>query len=292
MNTYANMFRLHLEQAGKSKNTIDTYTRNTELFIDWFESTYKDDFKGKIILLDCQEYSRYLTDIKKQSINSIKTKLQTLQKFVDFLAANGYMSALKVPQKKGSSDPKVEVLTVSELRKYIREVQSEGNALNTAVVMLLLNTGIRESELCALELSDIVITERKGFIKIRKGKGDKYREIPLNKDTRYFVTEYLKTRPTNTESEKVFIGQRGALTRTAIYKIVNKLGEKHIKRNVYPHMLRHQCFTTMAKNPDIDLKTISAIAGHSSVELTAKYYINSSEEEKRNAVENLSFFND
>lgn len=292
MNEYVKKFRAHLEQAGKSKNTVDTYTRNTELFIDWFESIYKDDFKGKIILLDCQEYSRYLTDIKKQSINSIKSKLQTLQKFVDFLAANGYMSALKVPQKKGSSDPKVEVLTVSELRKYIREVQSEGNALNTAVVMLLLNTGIRESELCALELSDITITERKGFIKIRKGKGDKYREIPLNKDTRYFVTEYLKTRPTNTESEKVFIGQRGALTRTAIYKIVNKLGEKHIKRNVYPHMLRHQCFTTMAKNPDIDLKTISAIAGHSSVELTAKYYINSSEEEKRNAVENLSFFND
>lgn len=292
MNEYANMFRLHLEQTGKSKNTIDTYTRNTELFIDWFEKTYQAPFQGKIILLDCQEYSRYLTDTKKQSINSIKTKLQTLQKFADFLTANNYMAAVKVPQKKGASDPKVEVLTVSELRKYIREVQSEGNALNTAVVMLLLNTGIRESELCALELSDITITERKGFIKIRNGKGNKYREIPLNKDTRYFISEYLKTRPTNTESEKVFIGQRGALTRTAIYKIVNKLGEKHIKRNVYPHMLRHQCFTTMAKNPDIDLKTISAIAGHSSVELTAKYYINSSEEEKRNAVENLSFFND
>ncbi len=55
-------------------------------------------------------------------------------------------------------------------------------------------------------------------------------------------------------------------------------------------MLRHQCFTAMAKNPDIDLKTISEPAGHSSVELTAKYYIHSSKEEKINAVESLSFF--
>ena len=46
----------------------------------------------------------------------------------------------------------------------------------------------------------------------------------------------------------------------------------------------------MAKNPDVDLKTISELAGHSSVELTAKYYIHSSKEEKINAVESLSFF--
>ena len=68
------------------------------------------------------------------------------------------------------------------------------------------------------------------------------------------------------------------------------MGIKAIGKNVYPHMLRHQCFTSMAKNPEIDLKTISSLAGHSSIELTMKYYINSSKQEKIDAVEKLQLF--
>ena len=121
--------------------------------------------------------------------------------------------------------------------------------------------------------------------------------IILNPDISYSsgTIEALKdymdnARPSDAESQKLFIGQRGALTRSAVYKIVNKLGEKALGKNVYPHMLRHQCFTAMAKNPDVDLKTISSLAGHSNVELTAKYYINSSKQEQIDAVESLQLF--
>ena len=110
-------------------------------------------------------------------------------------------------------------------------------------------------------------------------------------DARNALKDYIENaRPSDAESQKLFIGQRGALTRSAVYKIVNKLGEKALGKNVYPHMLRHQCFTAMAKNPDVDLKTISSLAGHSNVELTAKYYINSSKQEQIDAVESLQLF--
>ena len=46
----------------------------------------------------------------------------------------------------------------------------------------------------------------------------------------------------------------------------------------------------MAKNPNVDLKTISSLAGHSSIETTMKYYINTSKAEQMAAVETLSFF--
>ena len=292
MNSYIKMFSNAMLKDGKSPNTITTYSRNAELFVEWLEGITSEKFNGKITGMDVTEYTRYLTDTKKQSLNSIKAKLTALQKFAEYLTESGYMQPIKVEQKKGTSEPNVEVLEKNELYKFLRYTINTENKLNIAVVTLLLNTGIRESEMCNLELSDIEISDRKGTMTIRSGKGNKYRQIPLNKDARNAILDYIKNcRPTDTESQKVFIGQRGALTRSAIYKIVNKLGEKAIGKNVYPHMLRHQCFTAMAKNPDVDLKTISAIAGHSSTELTTKYYINSSRQEQIDAVDSLTFFN-
>lgn len=282
-------YRNELIQNGKSKNTIDTYTRNIKMFLEWIESITKEPFNNVITQMDTQTYSKHLTD-QKLSFNSINSKITAITNYADYLAEHGYMPHIKVSRQKGHSDPKVEVLKKNEIYKYLRYTESSGNKLHIAIVQLILNTGIRESELCNLELDDITISERKGCIIIRSGKGNKYRELPLNKEARHALSDYLQNGRPETDSKKVFIGQRGALNRNAIYKIINKIGHKSLGKNVYPHMLRHQCFTAMAKNPEVDLKTIAELAGHSNVELTAKYYINSSKEEKENAVESLSFF--
>ena len=291
MNYYVEEFRRYMIKGGKSQNTVNTYTQNAQLFVEWLEQVTNEKFNGKILEMDASEYSRYLSDIKKQSLNTIKAKLTAVQKFSKYWASLGIMPEIKVQQKKGISEPEVEILEKNDVYKYLRYVKNTGNKLNIAIIVLLLNTGIRESELCNIELSDVTISDRKGVIIIRSGKGNKYREIPLNVDARNALNDYiLNARPSDAETEKVFIGQRGALTRNGIYKIVNKMGIKAIGKNVYPHMLRHQCFTSMAKNPEIDLKTISSLAGHSSIELTMKYYINSSKQEKIDAVEKLQLF--
>lgn len=291
MNPYVEKFAASLTENGKSQNTIANYARNADLFCNWLESVIGSEFDGKITTMDIAAYTRYLSDQKKQSLNSIKAKLTAVQKFADYLAQSGTMQAIKVQQKKGDVEPDVEVLEKNDLYRYLRYTMNTGNLLNIAIVQLILNTGIRASELCNLELSDLDITERKGSVIIRSGKGNKHREIPLNKDARQALQNYIDhARPADAESNHVFIGQRGAITRNAVYKICAKLGEQAIGRTVYPHLLRHQCFTTMAKNPAIDLKTISAIAGHSSTELTTRYYIHSSKQEKINAVDTLTFF--
>lgn len=279
----------NLKQNGKSENTIKTYSHNIELFLKWLEELTQEPFNNIITELDTREYSEHLTR-QKATLTTINGKLTSISIYADFLAEGGYMPYIKVKQKKGKTDPKVEVLEKNELYKLLRYVISSENKLHIAIVQLLLNTGIRESELCSLELPDVSISERKGSIIIRSGKGNKYREIPLNKDARNALKDYIDNERPDTNTDKIFIGQRGALTSNAIYRIINKIGQKSLSKNVYPHMLRHQCFTAMAKNPKVDLKTIAELAGHSNVELTAKYYIHSSKEEKKNAVENLVFF--
>ena len=70
-----------------------------------------------------------------------------------------------------------------------------------AIVELLLNTVIRASELMSLEINDIELTERKDMLKVRKGKGDKYRTIPLNSDARKALKEHMESRPADALSE-------------------------------------------------------------------------------------------
>jgi site-specific recombinase XerD len=79
----------------------------------------------------------------------------------------------------------------------------------------LLNTGLRVSELTALLWSDIEMSDRKGELVVRSGKGSKRRVVPLNKDARGVLL--LLGYEENQELDKpVMIGQRGQMTRRGI----------------------------------------------------------------------------
>lgn len=142
--------------------------------------------------------------------------------------------------------------------------------------------------MCNLELDDIVATPKNAHIIIRSGKGNKYREIPIVGDYKALLIEYMEHR-SSSDSNKLFIGNRGTLTPNGVYKTVHRLGDA-IGLNVYPHMLRHQCFTAQAKNVKNaqDLKDLSTIAGHSSTELTMKYYISGSKENRERLVAEMN----
>jgi len=160
-----------------------------------------------------------------------------------------------------------------------------GRKKDIAITELLLNTGIRVSELCNLTMNDVEITERKGIIRVM-GKGRKYREVPLNSEVRKYLKEYLDVRPYNT-SEYVFISQKTGtkMTRTAIYEMLKKYGElAGIK--VSPHMLRHTFATFSLRNKGVDLRTLQDLLGHEDLNTTARY-TKPTMEDKARAVENI-----
>ena len=94
MNYYVEEFRRYMIKGGKSQNTVNTYTQNAQLFVEWLEQITNEKFNGKILEMDASEYSRYLSDIKKQSLNTIKAKLTAVQKFSEYLASIGIMPDL------------------------------------------------------------------------------------------------------------------------------------------------------------------------------------------------------
>src|SRR5205823_6326513 len=71
-----------------------------------------------------------------------------------------------------------------DVDRLIRTVEHHGNTRDRAIVLTLRHTGIRVSELCSLRTDDIEISERKGSLTVRSGKGGKFRVLPLNVDAR------------------------------------------------------------------------------------------------------------
>lgn len=70
-------------------------------------------------------------------------------------------------------------------RKWLeREVDRSGNKRDYAIFRTLLYTGLRVSELVSLDRSDVDISDRKGELRVRAGKGNKERALPLDVDTR------------------------------------------------------------------------------------------------------------
>lgn len=286
---YITEYGAELDRIGKSANTKAGYIRNVNLFLNWIEERTGETFTPPVTEFDVREYTGFLTTIEKASLSTINTKLSAIQSFCDFLHFTYDFPVIKVQKKKGHIEPKVEVLDRNQLYKYRQYVQKNANLLHKVVVETLLNTGIREAELCNLEIDDVIATPKNAYIIIRSGKGDKYREIPIVGDYKALLIEYMEHRPSS-DSNKLFIGNRGTLTENGVYKIVHRLGDA-IGLNVYPHMLRHQCFTAQAKNVTNaqELKALSINAGHSSVELTMRYYVNSSKEDRERLVSGMNF---
>ena len=220
-------FRTELIREGFSENTVEAYTRNARLFTEWVQATTGELFDNQISVFDGREYRSYLLNVKKLRPNSVNAKLQAVQRFADFLAGQGTQQLVKIKRQKVVAGTEIKVLDKAALYRCRRWAAAHASVRDAAIFELLLNTGIRESELAALTLADIQLTERKGKLLVRDGKGNKSREIPLNSDARAALQKYISVRPINS-SDKLFYGQRGPLQRNAIYKIVNGIGRRGV----------------------------------------------------------------
>jgi integrase/recombinase XerD len=79
-----------------------------------------------------------------------------------------------------------------ERSKLIRDIDRTGNKRGFAILMTLLMTGIRVSELAALDRSDVDISDRKGLLVVRSEKGNKERILPLNVEARRAIVKYIE----------------------------------------------------------------------------------------------------
>ncbi|MCX4319673.1 MAG: tyrosine-type recombinase/integrase [Lachnospiraceae bacterium] len=177
------------------------------------------------------------------------------------------------------------------------------------VVMLLLNTGLRISELCGLEVKDIdfengyihvshqLIFEN-GTYRIEPPKTKAgVREIPMTDFALKAIKDEMQNRENaqpvkiNGHSDFIFLNKKGlpmygvayATEFSAMIKKYNKHNEEQLPK-ISPHILRHTFCTNMAKNKELSPADLQKIMGHESIVTTLGYYAHGSSESAKSAI--------
>ncbi|RJX23426.1 MAG: integrase [Dethiobacter sp.] len=259
---------------GKSQTTIKTYHHALLQFENWLQRA-GTDLKG-FTRTDVQQYVDYLAAHKK-SAATINKVFNAIKSFCRWYGKKEFVEDIIVVKQPNILLEAPKALEKAERHWLAREVDRDGSRRNYAIVISLLNTGIRLSELVALDRDDIDISERKGTLRVRSGKGNRERVIPLNAETRRALTKYLEER---TDGKKpLFLSNR---FRRISPRTVQHIMEGH---GFNVHQLRHTFITGLVRAKE-DLSTIQSLSGHKSADMILRYS-KPTEADKQQAVERL-----
>jgi integrase/recombinase XerC len=222
---------------------------------------------------DIREYKGYLVR-KGLKPSTINRRLIALRRFFRWAKQEGLVGdnpfeILEQVLLKEQRDTAPRWLDRKEQLALLRAVRKRESKRDLAVIQALLGTGLRISELAALKVSDLEISGRKGWLYVRKGKGSKARDIPLDNKTRQVLSSYLEERPED-GTERLFLGQRGPLSEPGINYLVTKYAYQARLEDCTSHTLRH----TFGKNlvdAGVPLDQVATLMGHESLDTTKVY---------------------
>jgi len=260
----------HLTAVGKSPLTCKNYRSDLIGFAKWFAEKNQEPMTLlKITPTDTRQYKRDLM-AKKLKPQTINRRIVALNQFLNWAweARNvKHRFALLKTVKLMTTAPRW--LTKSEQHLLHRLAEQTQKPRDIAIITLLLNTGLRLHELCALTWQDIDLSERKGLLTVYSGKGGKYRQIPLNKDARLTLLKYQVQQPIHKDTP-IFIGQRGPLTIRGVQLLLKRLLKNTSLSTVSAHQFRHT-FCKNLINADVGLEKVAMLAGHDSLDTTKLY---------------------
>jgi integrase/recombinase XerD len=247
-------------ERGLSKSTLNVYSSDITLF-------YRT-VNGKV---DRESLTFFFLELRRlgYASSSICRMSITLRIYFRFLKEERIMEE---DLAQFLASPRVwslipDVLTQQEVERMLGSVNlsNDQGLRDRSILEFLYASGIRVSELCGLNLSDVDDTQ----IRI-KGKGGKERIVPLAKRAVSALDCYLAKR--NDSSSSLFLGPRGKrIDRFTVWRLIKKYTKlAGVEKVVSPHTLRHSFATHLLEN-GADLRIIQELLGHANIATTDRY---------------------
>lgn len=255
-----------LRQAGKSPATVLAYGKDVEQLVEFL--TKQSKLEAQLVSsTDIDEFKELL---KKQryTSKSISRKINSIKAFFRYLVAEGVVfenpAEVIIHPKFDASPPRI----LSKIEYRALRDACRGDARMSAIVEVLLQTGMRISELAALQLADLDLDRNIMYIQPQNARGA--RKVPINAAAKNALQEYLQIRPRARE-KTVFLTKtcRPFLVRnirTAIDRYFRLAGIKDAKVND----LRHTFIVEQLK-AGTPLVYVSQLVGHKRITTTEKY---------------------
>ena len=267
----------HLKSQKRASATILAYGKDVEQLVDFL----KELDKTHVHHVTADDIKAFLAKLEKNgyTAKSLSRKLNSTKTFFRFLKVEEVITddpAFLVSHPKFETKPP-RTLSPMEYRA-LRDAARDDPRI-AAIVEVLLQTGIRISELANLRMGDVIFSEssREGQLYIRPQESHSERTIPLNRAAELALKRYLSHRPQpkkaakNPADEYLFITKTGHQLlirniRTAIDRYFKKAGIKDAKVND----LRHT-WVTHHLTQGASLILVSKLAGHKRLSTTEKY---------------------
>lgn len=281
---YASDLRLFFRYMLVYRGLVDKETEFDKIEISFIDL----DFIKTIKISDAYAFLSYCRNERGNDNAAISRKVSTLRAFFKYLCVKmkqipeNPMEELESPKLKKSL-PKY--LTLDESVQLLESIGGRDKERDYAIITLFLNCGLRLSELCSLNYTDI---KSDGTLTVT-GKGNKERTIYLNEMCIDAVKDYMKVRPVDGVKDKNALFLSGRKNRISP-KTVQHLVEKYIEksglgdRGFSTHKLRHTAATLMYQKGGVDVLLIKDILGHENL-ATTEIYTHIVDSQLKNAVE-------
>ncbi|WP_243113746.1 tyrosine-type recombinase/integrase [Desulfofundulus salinus] len=257
-------------------NTLDgstarAYREDLTDFARWFAHTNGQDPTPELVTgIDLREYQGHMLAVRGLKPATVNRRLAAVRAWLRWARENGIIEDLpSFPRRAAEPKGAPRALSRVEEARFLRAVEREGSPRDQALIALMLHAGLRVGEAVRTRTADVEISERKGKVVVRAGKGMKRREVPLSAEARAMIRPWLS----QARGEWLFpgLGDKHLSTRAAQdvvkkYAYLARLDVEHVT----PHVLRHT-FATRLLRQGVDIVVVAALLGHARIDTTARY---------------------
>ncbi len=273
------MLYLRIER-GLSASTLKEYARDMDRYI----SCLCDAGITDVDSISPEDVSAFQQLLLRggEAATTVRRRMSAVKGFHRFCLQEGFTEKNPtVPVRSPKTPDKLpDVISVEDACAILDHITGSRpqDARDRAIMEVLYGCGLRASEVCGLDTTDVFLDE--GFLRVF-GKGSKERMVPISGTAATALRAYLGTpraelslhgkNATARDLAAVFLNMRGRrLTRQGLFKIVGAAGEAIGVRGLHPHTLRHS-FATHMLNGGADLRVIQEILGHADISTTQIY---------------------
>ena len=217
--------------------------------------------------LTARHVRAYLAELVGRGLSDsyIHSHARAIRTLVRFWQAEKYLLEPITFTMPTIAKKRLPVLTASQVKKALSACT---NARDKAIILILVDTGLRRAEVCALNWGDVDISS--GLVRVVRGKGGKARSVVAGIKTRRALLAYRREIDQHNEDSPLLQTQTGTRLshnglRSALLRIA-KRADIHIS----PHALR-RTFATLSLRAGMNLLQLQAMLGHSSLEMTRQY---------------------
>jgi site-specific recombinase XerD len=257
-------YMLNCQIDGKARGTLRIYENVTGLFLSYLgEDTEITPTRIRGFLL-------WLSEVRGQNPTTVNINCRALRTFLRWMAREGYVSVDPMREIKTPKVPSKfpNVLSDDELRQMLAVAKRDPR--DRAILLVLLDTGVRASELCGLSIEDVCLATRTAKV---LGKGGRERTIFFSVVTARALAKWLTVRPDVAFDDPLFTSakRKERLTPHGLLEVVQRLAkDAGVNKRVGCHTVRHS-FATAYVRAGGDAHTLQHLLGHSTLFMAMRY---------------------